>query len=42
MDEIESEVLFKVSKRGSESFSREKVPSLNNKNTQIYSERLNK
>jgi len=42
MDEIESQILFKASKRSRESFSREKVSSLNNKNTQIYSERLQK
>jgi hypothetical protein len=42
MDEIEPELLFKVSKRGSESFTREKFSSLNNKNTQIHSERISK
>jgi hypothetical protein len=42
MDEIEPEVLFKVSKRSSESFTREKILGLKGKNTKIYSERFDK
>jgi hypothetical protein len=40
MDEIEPEVLLNVSKRGSESFAKEKISSLKGKNTKIYSQRF--
>ena len=42
MDEIEPEAIFKVSKRGSESFAREKILGLNGKSTKMLSERLDK
>ena len=42
MDEIEPDVLFKASKRGSESFSPEKISDFKSKNAKVYSERLNK